>query len=221
MVVPGHLLSIVTEAMRPRSVSGTESRARVGRRRVIVGHRTAPHCTPNPLPARESFAPTRGARPGSRVLGRIFCSANEPGKLMPVRRGPGSLAILAVLVFQVAVGMYLPTARALSMQRQPPLTGASAPHCPEHSGEQVGSAAAGVRASHAASSERMPAHPQSPLKKHACCAAAECQCHCTAAPMNCDLASVTVVVVTVPPLPALAMRAVPWRLDQSFRPPIA
>lgn len=141
---------------------------------------------------------------------------------MPVRRRPGSLAILAVLVFQVAVGMYLPTARALSMQRQLPLTSARAQHCSEHSSrEQVGSAGASVRASQAALSERMPAHPQSPLKRHTCCGAAECQCHCAAAPMNCDLASVAVVVVTVPPLPALAMRAVPWRLDQSFRPPIA
>jgi hypothetical protein len=121
--------------------------------------------------------------------------------------------LLAVLAFQLAIGMYVPIARAASLSAMAQSSGAAA--CPEHA--KVG------LAERAGLPDADVAHPpsQQPPLKHDCCRSAGCQCHCSYSPAIADFAEVRAPTSSSYPLATLRVRLAATRPGGLFRPPIA
>lgn len=134
-----------------------------------------------------------------------------------VRPTPANLVIVAVLVFQLAIGLHWQMMHAAVLPAQLQAAGAeAAEHCPAHQAKPPGSAEAhGATVSpHAASLHHGAGH------QHECCLSPGCQCHCAQSPMSVGL-RVTRLVTPATVSPVLDARTPTTRANELFRPPIA
>jgi hypothetical protein len=133
------------------------------------------------------------------------------------RRGV-SFALLAVLIFQLAVGMFLPIAHGASGSAILQSTQASADEqaCPEHPGKGSMAHPAGNQSPVDPSGR----HP-GPVPNHDCCHSFGCLFHCGHAPVAAELVAVRVVRTVNDVLPPASTGAVAIRPHELFRPPIA
>ena len=139
-----------------------------------------------------------------------------------VHRKPPSYLIIAVLVFQLAMGMNWPMAHAAAAGQQSEPRGMDMAHCSEHA--SAGQPAEGPPNGNAqvdGSVGHDPSHTPQPLAKHDCCRFAGCQCHSAFTPGIVGPANMRVVVSLGCLLPMLDARAITSRPDDFFRPPIA
>jgi hypothetical protein len=116
-------------------------------------------------------------------------------------------------MFQLAVGMYWPGARAAPMASPPP--GTVVEHCPDHFARLAPGAHANPTAPAAST------YARDLLKKHDCCSTPGCQCHGAFTAVSTELTVPGSIAVAAWVLPGAQAPAADWRSDESLRPPIA
>lgn len=133
-----------------------------------------------------------------------------------MRQTPAKLLIYLVLIFQLAIGMHLTAASATSMTAGADNGTTGSRHCAVHHAPQSGPALTHnqVTTGKAFSS------PHVPMRRHACCGLAGCECHCTYAPVLFDTSIAHATAPTAVPLPGPDTRIDNTRTDELFRPPI-
>ena len=123
------------------------------------------------------------------------------------------LLLQAVLMFQLAVGMYSPGAQAAPLASPPP--GTVFEHCPDH----FARIAPGTHANPTAPAAS--AYARDLLKKHDCCRTPGCQCHGAFTAVSTEPTVPGSIAVSARVLLGAQAPVADWRSDESLRPPIA
>lgn len=126
--------------------------------------------------------------------------------------------VFAVLVFQLAVGMFWGSAQAAQYAELAHPGAVASEGCPDH----ASGARRGAALSHSSKALTVASHQQLPVKKHDCCRSLSCQCHCSGTAFLClGLPNTTDVGPSDPLLPVLQASLVTARPENLFKPPIA
>ena len=125
--------------------------------------------------------------------------------------------IVALLMFQLVIGMQWQVAHANMAPPERQESGVDAKRCPGHPSKDAG---ADERRGAGASTSAPFSH-DNPAQKHDCCGALDCQCHCAQGPGVLDLPLTSVVCSASFLLPFFDARLPVARTNELFRPPIA
>jgi hypothetical protein len=130
-----------------------------------------------------------------------------------MRRTPLNLLTIALLMFQLAIGLQWQVAYAEDVPAEQGTNAVPGEHCKSHAAKAAAREIQGAQT-------RGPLFSKKAFGKHDCCRSAGCQCHCAQylATLNLPVAKPHLPSA---PLPAFNLRAPATRTDELFRPPIA